>query len=60
MEREILRLESLARAAFSAPPPNRREREIAETLRDCLRELHAASARIARARCANHCPKIVR
>jgi hypothetical protein len=50
MERKILRLESLLRAALRAPAPTHRDMRIAESLRICLRELHAASARIARAR----------
>lgn len=48
MEREIIRLESLRRAALASPAPTAREKLVAETLLDCLRELHAAAARMAR------------
>lgn len=50
MERKIIRLDSLCRAVLDAPAPTDRERLIAATLLDCLRELHAAAARMARKR----------
>ena len=50
MEHEIIRLQALCRETLGAPAPTGRDRLIAETLLDCLRELHAASARIARTR----------
>jgi hypothetical protein len=60
MEREIIRLESLCRAALDAPAPTARERLIAETLLDCLRELHAAAARMARDSGEPRAPRCVR
>ncbi len=48
MERDIIRLESLCRATLDAAAPTAREKLIAGALLDCLRELHAAAARMAR------------
>ena len=48
MEREIIHLEPLCRAALDAPAPTDREKLTAATLLDGLRELHAAAARMAR------------
>ncbi|MCI4678845.1 hypothetical protein K9U39_00990 [Rhodoblastus acidophilus] len=60
MEREIIRLESLCRAALDAPSPTAHEKLIAATLLDCLRELHAAAARVARDRGGANAPRLVR
>jgi hypothetical protein len=60
MEREIIHLESLCRAALDAPAPTDREKLIAATLLDCLRELHAAAARMARKSGEPNAPCLVR
>ena len=60
MEREIIRLESLCRAVLDALAPADREKLIAATLLDCLRELHAAAARLARDRGEAKAPRLVR
>lgn len=60
MEREIIGLESLRRAALASPAPTAREELVAELLLDCLRELHAAAARMARDGGGAHAPRIVR
>ncbi|MGO8739560.1 hypothetical protein [Rhodoblastus sp.] len=60
MEREIIRLENLCRATLEAPAPTAREQLVAATLLDCLRELHAAAARMARKRDGAKAPRLRR
>jgi hypothetical protein len=60
MEREIIRLEMLCRAALDTPAPTARDKLVAETLLQCLREWHAAAARMARGHGEEQRPRLVR